>query len=106
PPGSVLAQSYPAKPIRVIIPAQPGGTCDNLTRLIGQKVAERFGQGMIVDNRPGAGGILGLELSAKAPPDGYNIACGQGGNLVIVPHTYRKLPYDPLKDFAPVALLA
>ena len=101
-----LAQSYPSKPIRVIIPAQPGSTCDNLTRLIGQKVGERLGQGMIVDNRPGAGGILGLEITAKLPPDGYGIACGQGGNLVIVPHTFKKLPYDPLKDFAPVALLA
>jgi tripartite-type tricarboxylate transporter receptor subunit TctC len=106
PSGVTPAQSYPAKPIRVIVPAQAGGTCDTLTRLIGQKMAERLGQGMIVDNRPGAGGILGLEITAKLPPDGYNIACGQGGNLVIVPHTFKKLPYDPLKDFAPVALLA
>ena len=106
PPGNAPAQSYPAKPIRVIIPAQAGSTCDILARLIGPKVGERLGQGMIVDNRAGAGGILGLEITAKLPPDGYNIACGQGGNLVIVPHTYKKLPYDPLKDFAPVALVA
>jgi len=104
--GSVLAQSYPGKPIRVIVPAQPGSTCDTLSRLIGQKIVERLGQSVIVDNRPGAGGILGLELTAKAPPDGYSIACGQGGNLVIVVHTYKKLPYDPLKDFSPVALIA
>lgn len=105
-PATAPAQGYPARPIRVIVPAQPGSTCDTLARLIGQKVGERLGQGFIVDNRPGAGGILGLEITARAPADGYNIACGQGGNLVVVPHTYRKLPYDPLRDFAPIALLA
>jgi len=105
--GGVHAQQkYPTKPIRVIVPAQPGSTCDTLSRLIGQKVGERLGQSVLVDNRPGASGMLGLELAAKAPPDGYSIACGQGGNLVIVAHTYKKLPYDPLKDFAPVALMA
>ena len=101
-----IAQAYPSKPIRVIIPYGGSSPCDTLTRLIGQKVVERLGQGFIADIRTGAGGTIGLEIAARMPPDGYVIACGQGGNLVVVPHTYKKLPYDPLKDFAPVALLA
>src|SRR5215471_10203172 len=101
-----IAQAYPSKPIRVIVPNGPGSTTDVLTRLIGQKVGERLGQGFIADIRPAAAGILGLELAARMPPDGYGIACVPGGSLVVVPHVYKKLPYDPLKDFAPVALLA
>jgi len=105
-PSAAVGQGYPAKPIRVIITAGPGSACDTMTRLIGQKVGERLGQGFIVDNRPGAGGMLGVEIAARMPPDGHNIACAQAGSLVVVPHTYKKLPYDPLKDFAPIALLA
>ena len=104
--ASAVAQSYPARPIRVIVPFPPGNTADILGRLIGQKLGERLGQQVIVDNRPGASGQLGLEVAARAAPDGYTIAIGQGGNLVVAPHTYKKIPYDPLKDFAPVALLA
>ena len=106
PVGGALAQAYPAKPIRVIVPAQAGASCDTLTRLIGQKVGERLGQSLIVDNRVGASGMLGLEITARAAPDGYTIACGQGGNMVVVPHTYKKVPYDALRDFAPIALIA
>lgn len=105
-PGAVHSQSYPGKPIRVIIPASPGDSCDVLTRLISPKVAERLGQQLTVDNRPGAGGQLGLTLLAKAAPDGYTLACGQGGNMVIVPLSYQKVAYDTLKDFTPVALYA
>ena len=105
---SVLAdaQSYPAKPIRVILPFPPGDAADILARLIGPKVTERTGQSMVVENRPGASGQIGMALLKDAPADGYTIGVGQGGNLVVAPHTYRNLPYDPLKDFAPVALLA
>ena len=99
------AQSYPAKSIRVVIPASPGDSCDTLTRLIGPKIAERVGQSLAIDNRPGAGGQLGLSLLTQAPADGYTIACGQGGNMVIAPIAYQKVPYDTLKDFAPVAVL-
>jgi tripartite-type tricarboxylate transporter receptor subunit TctC len=104
--GSALSQTYPAKAIRVIIPAAPGDSCDVLARLVGQKVGERLGQQLVVDNRPGAGGQLGLTLLTQAPADGYTIACGQGGNMVIVPLAYQKVAYDTLKDFAPVALMA
>jgi len=102
---AALAQGYPNKPIRVIIPASPGDSCDVLTRLISPRIAERLGQPLTVDNRPGAGGQLGLQLLAKAPADGYTLACGQGGNMVIVPLSYKTVAYDTLKDFAPVSLM-
>jgi tripartite-type tricarboxylate transporter receptor subunit TctC len=101
-----LAQTYPAKAIRVVIPASPGDSCDVLSRLVAPKVSERLGQQLVIDNRPGAGGQLGLQLLTQAPPDGYTIACGQGGNMVIVPLAYQRVPYDTLKDFAPIALVA
>ena len=99
------AQAYPAKSIRVVVPASPGDSCDTLTRLIGPKIAERIGQQLTIDNRPGAGGQLGLALVTQAAADGYTLACGQGGNMVIAPIAYQKVPYDTLKDFAPVAVL-
>ena len=103
---SVHAQNYPNKPIRVIVPFPPGDAADILARLIGPKVTERLGQPMVVENRPGASGQLGMGILKEAAADGYTIGVGQGGNLVVAPHTYKRLPYDPLKDFAPVALLA
>ena len=104
--GAAPAQTYPTRPIKVIVPFPPGDAVDILSRLIGPKVSERLGQQMVVENRPGASGQIGLEIAARAPADGYTIAAGQGGNLVVAPHTYKKLPYDPLKDFAPIAVLA
>ena len=104
--GAAHAQAYPSKSIRVIIPASPGDSCDVLSRMVGQKVSERLGQQLVIDNRPGAGGQLGLQLLTQAPADGYTIGCGQGGNMVIVPLAYEKVPYDSVRDFAPVALLA
>jgi len=98
------AQAYPAKPIRIIIPFPPGDALDTMSRLIAPALTARLGQNIIIDNRSGAAGQLGLELGARAAPDGYTIVGGQGGNLVVQPHAYKKLPYDPLKDFAPVAL--
>jgi len=98
------AQQYPSKPIRIIIPFPPGSSLDTMSRLIAPKLTERLGQNIVVDNRPGAAGQLGLELAARSAPDGYTLAAGQGGNLAVEPHTYKKLPYDPLKDFAPIAL--
>ena len=102
---AVHAQTYPAKTIRVLVPAAPGDSCDTLSRLIAPKVGERLGQPLLVDNRPGAGGQLGLQQAAQSPPDGYTIACGQGGNMVLAPIVNRKVPYDTLKDFIPVAAL-
>ena len=102
--GVAGAQSYPAKPIRIIIPFPPGNTMDIMARLIGPKITERLGQNVIVENRAGASGQLGLEFAARAAPDGYTLVGGQGGNLVVAPHTFKKIPYDPLRDFAPIAL--
>ena len=98
------AQSYPTRPIRIVIPFPPGNTTDIMSRLIAPKMAERLGQQVIVENRPGASGMLGLDYVAKSPADGYTIACVQGGNMVVLPHTSKSIPYDPLKDFAPIAV--
>jgi tripartite-type tricarboxylate transporter receptor subunit TctC len=98
------AQPYPSKPIRIIIPFPPGNTTDIMSRLIAPKMSERLGQQVIVENRPGASGMLGLDYVAKSPPDGYTVGCVQGGNMVVLPHTSKSIPYDPLRDFIPVAV--
>ena len=98
------AQSYPNRPIRVIVPAAPGDSCDVLSRLIGQKVSESLKQPLTVDNRVGAGGQLGLQLIKESKPDGYTIGCGQGGNMVIVPIAYKKVAYDTMKDFVAIQI--
>ena len=103
--GSAQPQTYPNRPIRIIVPFPAGDAADILARLVGQKLTEHLGQQVIVDNRAGASGQLGLDLAARAAPDGYTIALGQGGNLVIAPNTQRNPPYDPVKDFAAVASL-
>jgi tripartite-type tricarboxylate transporter receptor subunit TctC len=97
------AQQYPSKPIRIIVPFPPGDTLDTMSRLISPKLTERLGQPIVVDNRVGGAGQIGLELASHAPADGYTIVGGQGGNLVVQPHTYKKLPYDTFKNFVPVA---
>jgi len=102
PAAGVHAQAYPTRAIRVIVPAAPGDSCDVLARLIGQKVGERLGQQLAVDNRVGAGGQIGLLLIAQAKPDGYTIGCGQGGNMVVVPITHKKVAYDTMRDFVPI----
>jgi len=102
--GAALAQAYPTRPIRIVVPFPPGNTMDIMSRLIGPKLAERMGQPVVVENRPGASGMLGLDLVAKAAPDGYTLGAGQGGNLTVLPHTNKNIPYDPLKDFAPIAV--
>jgi tripartite-type tricarboxylate transporter receptor subunit TctC len=100
----VHAQAYPNRPIRVIVPAAPGDSCDVLSRLIGQKVSESLKQPLTVDNRVGAGGQLGLQLIKESKPDGYTIGCGQGGNMVIVPIAYKKVAYDTMKDFVAIQI--
>jgi tripartite-type tricarboxylate transporter receptor subunit TctC len=101
-----LAQKYPAKPIRFIVPQTAGDPCDIFARLLGARASERLGQQFLVDNRAGAGGAIGLQLVAQSPADGYTIACGQGGNLSVLPHTMKNIPYDALKDFTGVSLVA
>lgn len=104
--GAFAAQPYPARAVRIIVPFPPGEAADIIARLIAPVLSERMGQQFVVDNRPGASGQLGLTLLKQATPDGYTIGMGQGGNLSVAPHTYAKLPYDPLKDFSGIALNA
>jgi tripartite-type tricarboxylate transporter receptor subunit TctC len=99
------AQSYPVKAIRWIVPFPPGGGADFTSRTVAQKLSESLDQQVIVDNRPGSGGMIGLAAAARLPADGYNIALGQLANLAIAPALYPKLPYDPVKDFTPVTLI-
>jgi tripartite-type tricarboxylate transporter receptor subunit TctC len=102
---AALAQ-YPAKPIRLIVPFAAGGGNDNVARLVGKHLSDSVGQPLVIDNRPGAGGVLGAELAAKAAPDGYTLFLGGVGSHAINPSLNDRLPYDPIKDFVPVALLA
>jgi len=104
--STALAQAYPNKPIKIIVPAGPGDSCDILTRLIAPKLTERLGQAIVIDNRGGSAGQLGLNLIKQAPADGYTLGCGQGGNMVIVPLAYAKVAYDSRKDFTPMAMMA
>ena len=103
--GTALAQSYPSKPIRLILPFAPGSPSDMVGRTIAQKMAAQMGQGIVPDNRASSGGVLGLTLFAKSPPDGYTILVSSP-TIVISPLLYAKLEYDSLRDFAPVARLA
>jgi tripartite-type tricarboxylate transporter receptor subunit TctC len=102
----LLAQDYPAKTIRIVVPYPAGGTADMLARTIGQKMTESLGQQVIIDNRPGAGGNIGADLAARAAPDGYTFLMGTVATHAINPHLYAKMPYDPAKDFAPIVLVA
>ena len=103
---AAVAQNYPQKPVRLIVPFPPGGSTETLARMVSVKIAEVWGQQIIIDNRPGAGGIIGTELGAKAAPDGYTLLMGSGAPLTIVPGFQTKLQYDPLKDFAPITNVA
>ncbi len=102
----LAAQTYPAKPIRFVIPFTPGGNTDVLGRLLGQKLTEAWGQQVVIDNRPGAGGTVGVEQTAKAAPDGYTIVMGTFGSVLVANSLYTKLGYDPQRDLAPVALVS
>lgn len=104
-PSQTNAERYPHRPIRFIVPYSPGGGADIVARLLAQKLSESFSERVVVDNRPGAGGILGTDLGAKTTPDGYTLVLGNVGPVAISPSLYKKLPYDPLKDLAPVSLL-
>ena len=97
---------YPVKPIRVIVPFATGGSTDILIRTVGQRMSESLGQQLLIDNRGGAGGALGAELAAKAAPDGYTIMATTSGVVVVNPSLYKKLSYDPIKDFVPVSIIA
>src|SRR5437899_8525376 len=99
------AQEFPTRPIRMIVPYAPGGLPDTMTRIIGPKMSEALGQQIVVENRPGAGGISGTEVVARSTADGYTLLIADVGPLAINPHLFKALPYDPLKDLAPVSLI-
>ena len=99
------AQQYPAKPIRVVVPYAPGGTTDLTARLVGQKMQEAMKQNVIVDNRPGAGGVIGADIVAKAPADGYTLVLSTPAEIAILPHL-QKMPYNAERDLVPVSLAA
>jgi tripartite-type tricarboxylate transporter receptor subunit TctC len=99
------AGAYPTKPIRLVIPFAPGGSTDILGRLLAQKMGENMQATVVVDNKPGANGTIGCDLVAKAPPDGYTVILGDVGCMSMAPGLYTKLPYDPMRDFAPVSLV-
>ena len=96
---------YPNRPVRFIAPFVPGGPSDILSRLMSAKLSERMGQQFVVDNRGSAGGIVGIEIGAKAPPDGYTLILSANSLLTINPHVYKKIPYDPVRDFQPITQL-
>jgi tripartite-type tricarboxylate transporter receptor subunit TctC len=100
------ADDYPTRPIRLIVPFAAGGGNDTVARLVGDSLGKRLGQAVVVDNRPGAGGVVGAEAAARAPADGYTLFLGGVGSHAINPNLHKDLPYDPIKDFAAVSLLA
>ena len=103
---SAQAQTYPAKPVRLLVPFPPGGGVDGVARIAFQKLSESLNQQFIIDNRGGSAGVIAAETAARAAPDGYTLFFGTTATQTITPHYYKKLPYDPIKDFAPINLLA
>lgn len=101
-----VAQEWPAKPVKLIVPFPPGGGTDIISRVLANRLSESLRQSFIVENKPGAGGNIGVDQTAKSAPDGYTIVMGQTSNLAINPSLYANLPYDPIKDLTPVALVA
>ena len=103
--AQAFAQAYPSKPVKMIIPYPPGGGNDTLGRLFAVKLGERIGQPVVVENRPGAGTLIGTEAAAKSTPDGYTILLSSIATHALSPNLYSKVPYDPIRDFAPITLL-
>jgi tripartite-type tricarboxylate transporter receptor subunit TctC len=104
--SAAFAQAWPTKPIRVVVPYPPGGTSDILARTIGEKLGSALGQPVVVENKPGANGNVGADFVAKAPPDGYTFLLADIGAIAISPSVYPSLPFDPVKNFAPVTMVA
>jgi tripartite-type tricarboxylate transporter receptor subunit TctC len=103
--GSAFAQSYPNRPVKVVIPWPPGQATDLAARIVGEKLSQQLGQPFVMENKPGAGGAIGTEIVAKSAPDGYTLLAASSGPISIMPNL-QKIPYDPLKDLAPVSLVA
>lgn len=103
--GISAAQTFPSRPITLVVPFPPGGVTDPVARFVGQKVSESVGQPVVVENKPGAGGLIGAETVKKAAADGYTLFMGHSGTHAVNPSLYSKLPYDPVKDFVPITLM-
>ena len=99
-----MAQSWPTKPVRVVVPAPAGSSLDIIVRTLGDKLKDRWKQPVVVDNKPGAGGMLGMDSVAKAPPDGHTLGIGFNGPIAFGPFMYKKMSYDPAKDLVPIVL--
>ena len=104
-PAAAPAQQYPTRPVRLIVPYPPGGSTDYTGREVGQRLSELWGQQLVIDNRGGAGSLIGHAMGATAPPDGYTLLFGTSAGLSVAPALGTKMPYDPQKDFAPIALM-
>ena len=104
-PLPAAAQAYPNKPIKLVVPYAPGGGADGVARIVAKRVSEQIGQGIVIENKGGAGSIVGTDQVAKAEPDGYTLLLGQSGPISINPAVYKSLPYDPIRDFAPVTMM-
>jgi tripartite-type tricarboxylate transporter receptor subunit TctC len=102
--STARADEYPSRPIRLVVPYAAGGGADSVARIVARRVSETIGQAIVIENRGGAGSIIGTELVHKSDPDGYTLLMGQSGPISINPAVYRNLPYDPLRDFAPVTM--
>ena len=103
---SADAQPYPSRPVKLVVPFPPGGSLDNTGRLIAQRLSEMWGQSVVVENKPGAGGNIGADFVAKSAPDGYTILLGALSTHAVNPSLYKTMPYDAVKDFAPITLIA
>ena len=101
--GVSIAQSYPAKPVRLVVPFPPGGPADSVARILAQKLTDALGQNVVVDNRAGATGTIGAGIVAKSPPDGYTLLLGTSNELAMSPGLFEKLPYEPTRDFTPLS---
>jgi tripartite-type tricarboxylate transporter receptor subunit TctC len=105
-PLPLYAQAYPNRPVTIIVPTTAGGGTDIIARIIGDQLSKQLGQAFVVDNRPGAGLLVGTAAAANAAPDGYTLLAGLNGNMAVNPSLFSSLPYDPIRDFAPLAMLA
>lgn len=103
--GPAVAQGFPAKPVRIVVPYAAGGPYDDIARTLGQRLTEIWGQAVLVENRGGAGGNIGAEVVAKAAPDGYTVLLGNAGPITVNPTLFKKLPYDPQRDLAPIGMI-
>jgi tripartite-type tricarboxylate transporter receptor subunit TctC len=104
--AAIGSSEYPARPIRMVVPFAAGGVSDITARVLASRMQESLGQRLVVDNRGGAGGMIGTDIVAKAAPDGYTLVLASNGTHAVVPHLYKKVPYDPVKDFAPIGMVS